>query len=298
MAVLVVIQAFRGFPVIFKLSDFARFDPVAQKYRMVLPEDIKKFLMMCAVVIMYDRQAAVELLADTYGTDDTSPEFKGHLHPLKILDVAQLNSTSIIGDKLGTHTHVEMCANPLPQPRDLIRDIAQHITNDTQRFETDDILSQRVLNLPERKHMAAGIIHAGVTKKSHSDQGVLAHITGHTQAMWLYLLAEVAYNPGVLHRTFDAVDRTTPLNQAPVIYGELLDDAGFGCLLKQAVDPIFRVIAQFQKRLDNVISPYLEGDKLFKARLHQLLPGMYEYLSPFLMELKAYIIFKLLTGPS
>ncbi|MCP4475335.1 MAG: hypothetical protein GY821_12385, partial [Gammaproteobacteria bacterium] len=129
-------------------------------------------------------------------------------------------------------------------------------------------------------------------------QGVLAHITGHTQAMWLYLLAEVAYNPGVLHRTFDAVDRTTPLNQAPVVYGALIDDAGFGCLLKQAVDPIFRVIAQFQKRLEKVNSPYLGGDRLFKDRLHQLLPGMLEYLKPFFMELKAYIIFKLLTGPT
>ncbi|MCP4489937.1 MAG: hypothetical protein GY820_21850, partial [Gammaproteobacteria bacterium] len=128
--------------------------------------------------------------------------------------------------------------------------------------------------------------------------GVLAHITGHTQAMWLYLLAEVAYNPGVLHRTFDAVDRTTPLNQAPVVYGALIDDAGFGCLLKQAVDPIFRVIAQFQKRLEKVNSPYLGGDRLFKDRLQQLLPGMLEYLKPFFMELKAYIIFKLLTGPT
>ncbi|MCP4494750.1 MAG: hypothetical protein GY820_46720, partial [Gammaproteobacteria bacterium] len=116
------------------------------------------------------------------------------------------------------------------------------------------------------------------------------------QAMWLYLLAEVAYHPGVLHRLFDAVDRTTPLNQAPIIYGELQDDAGFGCLLKRAVDPIFQVIAQFEKRLwKEVTSPYLEGDKLFKARLHQLLPGMYEYLSPFFMELKAYILYKLLT---
>ncbi|MCP4476083.1 MAG: hypothetical protein GY821_16295, partial [Gammaproteobacteria bacterium] len=139
--------------------------------------------------------------------------------------------------------------------------------------------------------MAAGLIHAGPTRQSHVDQGVLAHITGHTQAMWLYLLAEVAYNPGVLHRTFDAVDRTTPLNQAPVIYGELIDDAGFGCLLKRAVDPIFRVIAQFQKRLEKVNSPYLGSDRLFKDRLQQLLPGMFEYLKPFFMELKAYIIF-------
>ncbi|MCP4475857.1 MAG: hypothetical protein GY821_15090, partial [Gammaproteobacteria bacterium] len=33
MAVLMVIQAFRGPPVVFKMSDFARFDPVQRKYR-------------------------------------------------------------------------------------------------------------------------------------------------------------------------------------------------------------------------------------------------------------------------
>ncbi|MCP4491049.1 MAG: hypothetical protein GY820_27600, partial [Gammaproteobacteria bacterium] len=186
--ILMVIHALRGPPVIFKLSDFARFDPIARKYRMEFPEEIKKFLMRCAVVIMFDRPIAVELLADTYGTEHTAPEFKGHLHPLKILDVARLNSTSVIGDKLGETTHAALCVSPLPQPRELIREIAQHITNDTQRFETDDILVQRVLNLPERKHMAAGLIHAVPTRQSHVDQGVLAHITGHTQAMWLYLL--------------------------------------------------------------------------------------------------------------
>ncbi|MCP4473501.1 MAG: hypothetical protein GY821_02810, partial [Gammaproteobacteria bacterium] len=95
MAILMVIQAFRGPPVVFKLSDFARFDPIQRKYRMEFPEEFTKFLMRCAVVIMYDRPVAVELLADTYGTEHTAPEFKGHLHPLKILDVARLNSTSV-----------------------------------------------------------------------------------------------------------------------------------------------------------------------------------------------------------
>ncbi|MCP4495127.1 MAG: hypothetical protein GY820_48670, partial [Gammaproteobacteria bacterium] len=121
MAILMVIQAFRGPPVVFKMSDFARFDPIQRKYRMEFPEEIKKFLMRCAVVIMFDRPIAVELLADTYGTEHTAPEFKGHLHPLKILDVARLNSTSVIGDKLGETSHAELCIDPLPQPRELIR---------------------------------------------------------------------------------------------------------------------------------------------------------------------------------
>ncbi|MCP4493794.1 MAG: hypothetical protein GY820_41810, partial [Gammaproteobacteria bacterium] len=77
MAVLMVIQAFRGPPVIFKLSDFAWFDSVSQKYRMEFPEEITKFLMRCTVVIMFDRQVAVELLADTYGSEHTAVRRKG-----------------------------------------------------------------------------------------------------------------------------------------------------------------------------------------------------------------------------
>ncbi|MCP4490102.1 MAG: hypothetical protein GY820_22715, partial [Gammaproteobacteria bacterium] len=151
---------------------------------------------------------------------------------------------------MGTHTARELHQNPLPQPRSLIKDIAQHLTNDPQRFTTDDALKRRMLNLEERKMMAVGVLHHGPTHAMRYDQGVLAYITGHTQAMWLYLLAEVVYHPGVLHRLFDSIDRVQPLKKAPVPYANLSESESFGCLLKMAVDPIFRAMAEFDVRCE------------------------------------------------
>ncbi|MCP4473596.1 MAG: hypothetical protein GY821_03325, partial [Gammaproteobacteria bacterium] len=102
MAVVMVIQAYRGPPVLFKLSDFARVDPATSKYRLKFPTGVYEFLLKCDVVIVYDQAAMYNLLVDTYGKGDFFPGAVCPLDGVKILDLARLNSVSTIGDKLGT----------------------------------------------------------------------------------------------------------------------------------------------------------------------------------------------------
>ncbi|MCP4494732.1 MAG: hypothetical protein GY820_46630, partial [Gammaproteobacteria bacterium] len=180
---------------------------------------------------------------------------------MNILDLARLNSISNIGDRLDKTPLKELHENPLTTPRDLIRDIAHHITNDPQRFLTDDVLKRRMMNIGERKMMAVGLIHHGPTHipEMRFDQTVLTYITGHTQAMWLYLLAECVYHPGVLHCLFDAVNRVEPLQKAPVPCSQIPPSNSYGCLLKTAVDPIFRAMAEFDARCEFMTTPQLVG---------------------------------------
>ncbi|MCP4487942.1 MAG: hypothetical protein GY820_11575, partial [Gammaproteobacteria bacterium] len=182
-------------------------------------------------------------------------------------------------------------------PRDLIRDIAHHITNDPQRFLTDDVLKRRMMNIGERKMMAVGLIHHGPTHitEMRFDQTVLTYITGHTQAMWLYLLAECVYHPGVLHCLFDAVNRVQPLQKAPVPCTEIPESNSYGCLLKTAVDPIFRAMAEFDARCEFMTTPQLVGQHHFQTRMHELLPGMLDELDSFFLELRAYLWLRSLT---
>ncbi|MCP4490373.1 MAG: hypothetical protein GY820_24095, partial [Gammaproteobacteria bacterium] len=57
MAIIMVIQAFRGSPVRFELSDFARVDPATSKYRMMFPPGVYGFLLNCDVVLLYNQTA-------------------------------------------------------------------------------------------------------------------------------------------------------------------------------------------------------------------------------------------------
>ncbi|MCP4495039.1 MAG: hypothetical protein GY820_48230, partial [Gammaproteobacteria bacterium] len=297
MAVVMVIQAFRGPPVLFKLSDFARADPETGKYRMMFPPGVYGFLLNCDVVLLYNQTAVYNLLVDTYGKQDFFPGCIGPLDKVKILDLAKLNSISNIGDRFEKTPLKELHQNPLTTPRHLLRDIAHHITNDPQRFLTDDVLKRRMMNIGERKMMAVGVLHHGPTHASamRDDQTVLTYITGHTQAMWLYLLAECVYHPGVLHRLFDAVNRVQPLQKAPVPYANIPESNSYGCLLKTAVDPIFRAMAEFDARCEFITTPQMVGQHHFQTRMHELLPGMLDVLDPFFLELRAYLWLRALT---
>ncbi|MCP4491201.1 MAG: hypothetical protein GY820_28385, partial [Gammaproteobacteria bacterium] len=196
-AILLVVQPYRGIPLIFKLSDFGITHTIPHKYtkfQMAFPKELNYALKQCTMILVDNKDEMANALKAAYGRD--FPCFEGW----RVVEVPFLNTNSNIGDKLNALSMKDCRVTPRTRPRHLIRDIAQHLIFDPLRFDTDDVFAQRMSNQKDKRQMAAGLLSSGPMndKCMLNDHNMMSYMTGLTQALWLNFLGEVIFHPNYM----------------------------------------------------------------------------------------------------
>ncbi|MCP4491129.1 MAG: hypothetical protein GY820_28005, partial [Gammaproteobacteria bacterium] len=157
-AILLVVQPYRGIPLIFKLSDFGITHSIPHKFtkfQMAFPKELNYALRHCTMILVDNKAEMANALTAAYGKD--FPCFEGW----RVVEVPFLNTYSNIGDKLNALSMKDCRVTPRTRPRHLIHDITQHLIFDPLRFDTDDVFAQRVSNQKDKRQMAAGLLSSG-----------------------------------------------------------------------------------------------------------------------------------------
>ncbi|MCP4459318.1 MAG: hypothetical protein GY816_15055 [Cytophagales bacterium] len=274
-AILLIVQPYRGIPLIFKLSDFGITHNVPNKFthfQMTFPKELNSVLRQCTMILVDNKDEMARALTAAYGRD--FPCFEGW----RVVELPFLNNTSNIGDKLNSLSMKDARANPRPVPRHLIRDIAQHLIFDPLRFDTDDVFAQRMANQKDKKQMAAGLLSSGPMNDGCmlNDHNMMSHMTGLTQALWLNFLAEVIFHPNYMAQL------TTEQTSSSFVPNEFI---------KEGITAIQRDLYREGYKMEKHKSPYNAPADDFLKQLESAVPGLLLELEEFFNSMRVHAIY-------
>ncbi|MCP4476198.1 MAG: hypothetical protein GY821_16895, partial [Gammaproteobacteria bacterium] len=276
-AILLVVQPYRGIPLIFKLSDFGITHDLPNKYthfQMAFPKELNYALKQCTMILVDNKAEMAGALKAAYGRD--FPCFEGW----RVVEVPFLNTNSNIGDKLNAMSMKDCRVTPRSRPRHLIRDIAQHLVFDPLRFDTDDVFTQRVANQKDKKQMAAGLLSSGPMNGQCmlNDHNMMSYMTGLTQALWLNFLGEVIFHPNYMAQL--AAEQTGSATA-------FIPNA----FIKEGITAIQRDLYREGHKLEKNRSPHDAPADDFLKQLESAVPGLLSELEEFFNSMRVHAIY-------